>query len=787
MDTLHPVVGTYYDSAFRTASARPMSLDQYINMVKNGDAAPQVNRLRDQVKAGDGAGAEKTKKNLPLYVVGGEMQGGRRLEHMVRYSACICADIDNPAISPEEVLRIAGNLPYVKAGHISPSGTGNKLFVPVGCALEHHALAFEIVRRRVEADIPGVVVDTSGKDPNRGCFLSYDPTAFYKEEAEALQVPVPDPSLSAHAPCPSGARLTGQSLTNYIDKYEQDNPFAAGGRHSHVVKLAAALNNAGFSQYEVAAECTRRYTQPDFHATEIEKIVTDIYRRYSTSHGSNPYRPKEAPESRKTAGTAKIAPDGVSGGPVADGEGEGADIEPDNTLLPCFDESIYEHLPSLLADVVKRAENRTEKDILLLSALTLLSSAMPGVRGSLKEHEYAPPLYTIITGSSGSGKGCVAGLQKLLDPWQQYIYDNSSYEVEQYEQENEEYEAYKMQKRQNRTPKQPAGPAPSKPKVVKQRNLRITGGVTQARLVELLHVNHPYTSCLLDTEMETIVNMLSQDFGNYSDIINKAAHHETVGSSSKKDGSLLAKFPCLAILCTGTPALLPRLIPSTENGLFSRFLMYKIPGGGKYHPLTSADDTPAASSHLDSIGQRVLDYGVFLDGSPTWVNFSNAQRKKLDRFLESEYYNVRSFGHEDLESTVLRYRLVIFRMGMTLTCLRKAESGLTERIWTMSDDDFNLAFHIGKTCLQHAYVVATSLKQASGEVHFKFPHAMRNLFASLPESFKRSDALDAANGCGVSASSLDKFFRKAEKNDLIVSEGAGYYRKTELGKQVVAI
>ncbi len=780
------VKGTFFDSAIRTWSARMMPLDQYINEVKNGVHAPAIARIRELVSAGKNKEAESLKKELPLYVVGGEMQGGRRLEHMVAYSGCICADIDDPAIPPQEVLRIAGNLPYVKAGHISPSGTGNKLFILVDSPLECHSLAFELVRRRIETDIPGVTVDRSGKDPNRGCFVSHDPDAFYKEESDVLSLPMPEPAPATHASRPEAGR-TADALTNYIDKYEQDNPFAAGGRHSHVVKLAAVLNNAGFSPYEVAAECTRRYVQPDFPAGEIEKTVTDIYRRYSASHGSNPYRPKEEQEIRKTAKTAKTAPDGLQRGLVTDNDVESVDIEPDISLLPCFDESIYNHLPSLLADVVKRAESRTEKDVLLLSTLTLLSSVMPGVRGSLKEHEYASPLYTIITGSSGSGKGCVAGLQKLLDPWQQYIYDNSSYEVEKYEQENEEYETYRMQKRQNRSSKQPIGPAPSKPKVVKQRNLRVTGSVTQARLVELLHVNYPYTSCLLDTEMETVVNMLSQDFGNYSDIINKSAHHETVGNSSKKDGSLLAKFPCLAMLCTGTPALLPRLIPSTENGLFSRILMYKIAGGGQYHPLTSADDTPAASGHLDSLGQCVLDYGVFLDGSPTWVKFSNAQRKRLDRFLESEYYNVRSFGHEDLESTVLRYRLIIFRLGMTLTGLRKAESGLTERVWTISDEDFDLVFHIGKICLQHAYVVATSLKHASEEVHFKFPHALRNLFASLPESFKRSDALVAANGCGVSASSLDKFLRKAEKSNLIISEGSGYYRKTEQGKQVVAI
>ena len=203
--------------------------------------------------------------------------------------------------------------------------------------------------------------------------------------------------------------------------------------------------------------------------------------------------------------------------------------------------------------------------------------------------------------------------------------------------------------------------------------------------------------------------------------------------------------------------------------------------------MTSADDSPAASEYFESWGQRVLDIGVFLDNSPTWVKFSDAQRKRLDRFFEREYYNVRSFGNEDMESTVLRYRLAIFRIGMQLTALRKGESGCSERVWTISDDDFATAFHLGKVCLQHAYVVATSLQSASSEVHFRFPHHLRNLFVSLLDSFKRIDVVKEANVREISESTVDKFLRKLQKNDLIISEGNGYYRKTERGKQVVEI
>ena len=781
------VEGTCFDSAFQTGSASLMTLNQYIGKVKSGEYARPIAYLRGLIKAGKKDEADAYKKKLPLYVAGGVMEGGRKLEHMVRYSACMVIDIDDSPIPVLELLRRAAELPYVKAGHVSPSGTGVKLFIMVDSDLKNHNLAFEIVKHHVEVDLPGVKVDISGKDPNRGCFAGHDPNAFYKEESEAIEIPVADPEPQAASGHSSGSVCSGTRLSNYIDKYEQSNTFVAGNRHSYLVKLSSVLNNAGFSLYDAVSECVRRYGSADFPAAEVETTVNDVYRRYSASHGSCAFRPdgtSSVPKSAKSAKSATPFPKMAQ----KDAEyGECDDIELDNILLPCFDENIYDHLPPLLTDILKCAYSRTDRDILLISSLTLLSSVSPGVKGSLGEHDYTPAFYSIITGGSGSGKGRIAALQRMLEPWQQYIYDNSRHQVEEYEELQEAYDNYKMHKRQKQTSKQPLGPAPSKPKVVKQRNLALTGNVTQARLVELLEANYPYTSCMVDTEMETVLSMFSQDFGKYNDVLNKSYHHEPVGSSTKSSGSFMVKRPNLALLLSGTPAMLPRLIPSTENGLFSRILMYRIPGSGTYRPLTSADDSPAASEYFESWGQRVLDIGVFLDNSPTWVKFSDAQRKRLDRFFEREYYNVRSFGNEDMESTVLRYRLAIFRIGMQLTALRKGESGCSERVWTISDDDFATAFHLGKVCLQHAYVVATSLQSASSEVHFRFPHHLRNLFVSLLDSFKRIDVVKEANVREISESTVDKFLRKLQKNDLIISEGNGYYRKTERGKQVVEI
>ncbi len=73
-----------------------------------------------------------------------------------------------------------------------------------------------------------------------------------------IEIPVASPELQAGSGHPSAGMCSGMRLSNYIDKYEQSNAFVPGNRHSYLVKLSSALNNAGFSPYDAARECVRR-------------------------------------------------------------------------------------------------------------------------------------------------------------------------------------------------------------------------------------------------------------------------------------------------------------------------------------------------------------------------------------------------------------------------------------------------------------------------------------------------------------------------------------------------
>ena len=774
---------TLYFSAFDTQTLMLTTLERYIADVRSGKHKKAVEKVQAYLAASENEKAEAGKKRLPLLVPGGAMAGGRKLEHMVRYSGCICFDLDDVLLPPEQILSQAAQLGYVKAGHISPSHTGNKLFVLVDSDQEHHLQAFEQVRAMIEKDLPGVTVDISGKDANRGCFASYDPDAFYKEVAEVVHVPQETVPVAKKAPAVRPSSYSGNSLSNYIDKFEANNPFAGGGRHSFVLKLASALNSAGFDENEVMAECLRRYVEPDFAEKEIRGIVADVYRRYRSSHGSNPWCPPTASTGQKSlTSVTSLTP--ISENPTTKGELPlGFDIDPDEVGLPHFDKVVIDRFPGLLSDVLKVAADDREYDLMLLSSLTVLSTVMPGVSGMLKKQLYKPPFYTLIIGPSGSGKGCINVVRKLADPWQDYIFDISKAMVKEYEEQKELSDNYKAQVRAAKG-KKPVGLPPEEPVPVCQKRLHMSGYTTTARMIEQLDVNSPYASFLYETELESVNNTIMQDFGGYSYVLNQAFQHERIGCSSKTNGTSFIEFPELGFLATGTPGMLLKLIPSTESGLYSRLLIYRITGRADYQPLTSVDDTMCSVRYFERLGQRVLDMAVHLEKSPTFVVFSDKQRKRLDRYFEREYNNVRVFGNDDVASVVLRHRLIIFRIAMTLTGIRKGETKSTAEEIEILDDDFDIAFHIGTRCLSHSLLVSTSLKHSDTDQRHKLPDAQVDLFDVMPDEFKTSDIIDEAGVRGISRSSVFRMLKKAQEYSLVVLVSTGYYRKTEKGKNV---
>src|SRR5690606_21372107 len=82
---------------------------------------------------------------------------------------------------------------------------------------------------------------------------------------------------------------------------------------------------------------------------------------------------------------------------------------------------------------------------------------------------------------------------------------------------------------------------------------------------------------IFESEGDTLGNGFKSDYGNYSVGFRKACHHETISFYRRTEREYVdLQQPCLSTVLSCTPGQVLGLIPSAENGLFSRFLFYHL-------------------------------------------------------------------------------------------------------------------------------------------------------------------------------------------------------------------
>lgn len=108
----------------------------------------------------------------------------------LRHSGLIQLDIDKDDmgdLDPQALRAEIQKDPHLVFLALSPSG-GLKGAVRVDCDKETHAQGFEAMQQYFKSRY-NVEVDTSVKDPQRRCYLTHDPEAYFNPDAETLPLP----------------------------------------------------------------------------------------------------------------------------------------------------------------------------------------------------------------------------------------------------------------------------------------------------------------------------------------------------------------------------------------------------------------------------------------------------------------------------------------------------------------------------------------------------------------------------------------------------------------------
>lgn len=775
---------SFYFSVF-DEHAVDMTLKEFVKLLRGERWKVQVEEYQRLKASGRETEAKKLKRKLAALVIAGRCDGSHAETNLKQWSGDAMLDVDKCNGRVSEFLQVLKDTPWVKAAWRSVSYDGLKLVVRVEAeSVDEYRMAYALVAWHV-AQLLAFPCDMSCKNPTRPCFASYDPEAFFRPDTEVFPwrrfvTEHPDrvgeilAELKVKTPAGASGPPVAASgmLHTFFNEFLEQNPFVDGKKNEFLLKLGRIARYKGVGEEELARLKTlavERLAGMGCAAGDIPPRIDSGYRYADMNKGP------ETPASR--AHKAQGSPMRYSEPNEGEEEAELEKLEADKLRreVPCLPDELFDRLPDFLKRGLTHVRNKRERDILLLSMITNISGCLPGVRMNYGGMVYSADLYLVALAGSGRGKG-VMQLAAILPAAIQEYYDELNRKDErEYRQKllkwNLEERLAAQEKRVPDLDQCPEMPV--------ERILKVAPNISKSQLILALEAGGAVGLVMNASELDMISSAMHQEYGKHDDVMRAASQHEEVSSYFKTDHRLVVvSDPHLALCASGTPAQLHKFISSLENGMYSRVAFYVGQAPWEYKSANPGKARLDMRAYFKGMGEELLRMFIFLSGSPTEVVFTEEQWKEHTERFRTYLREVVAEDDDSPGAIVLRHGLMMSRIAMVLTALRKCEPQWNTSEWKCSDEDFHTAMQIVDVLLEHSLLLSTSMDDTAGRIRpVKAFFKLRPVLKKMPREFTYSELMAAANEAGLPTASVKRYLLRLVYYQIVEKEG-GKYRKT---------
>lgn len=775
---------SFYFSVF-DEHAVDMTLEEFVKLLRGERWKVQVEEYQRLKASGRETEAKKLKRKLAALVIAGRCDGSHAETNLKQWSGDAMLDVDKCNGRVSEFLQVLKDTPWVKAAWRSVSYDGLKLVVRVEAeSVDEYRLAYALVAWHV-AQLLAFPCDMSCKNPTRPCFASYDPEAFFRPDTEVFPwrrfvTEHPDrvgeilAELKVKTPAGASGPPVAASgmLHTFFNEFLEQNPFVDGKKNEFLLKLGRIARYKGVGEEELARLKTlavERLAGMGCAAGDIPPRIDSGYRYADMNKGP------ETPVFR--AHKAQGSPMRYSEPNEGEEEAELEKLEADKLRreVPCLPDELFDRLPDFLKRGLTHVRNKRERDILLLSMITNISGCLPGVRMNYGGMVYSADLYLVALAGSGRGKG-VMQLAAILPAAIQEYYDELNRKDErEYRQKllkwNLEERLAAQEKRVPDLDQCPEMPV--------ERILKVAPNISKSQLILALEAGGAVGLVMNASELDMISSAMHQEYGKHDDVMRAASQHEEVSSYFKTDHRLVVvSDPHLALCASGTPAQLHKFISSLENGMYSRVAFYVGQAHWEYKSANPGKARLDMRAYFKGMGEELLRMFIFLSGSPTEVVFTEEQWKEHTERFRTYLREVVAEDDDSPGAIVLRHGLMMSRIAMVLTALRKCEPQWNTSEWECSDEDFHTAMQIVDVLLEHSLLLSTSMDDTAGRIRpVKAFFKLRPVLKKMPCEFTYSELMAAANEAGLPTASVKRYLLRLVYYQIVEKED-GKYRKT---------
>lgn len=733
----------------------------------------RIRPIRELLKIGDKDGADKLKSALPAVMISGTFSG-RAIDKLIRYSNLICLDLDK--IQPHEVERIKMaicNCEYTFIAFLSPSGCGIKVLVKVNSGSNYHRDAYKQVVEYY-TKLLGVRFDEKTSDINRLTYMSYDPEPYHFPDSISFDVQTP--VNLGRSKVPVAELLPDQLEVVYKQAFDYTSrkvDYKAGNRNNFIHLLSCNANRFGLPKQELL----KRLNWSEKPKTEIEATVESAYKKVEDfakwSIAKQPSAALPAPLMNSVLEVLVesaikyincLGNDTKSEIPVdseftdnrTKSEVQGSPIQIENDRLskaPELPKEVFQSLPIFLKDLLNHFDNSRERDLVLLSCLTVLSSAFPNSHGIYDRSKIGMNLFLFVAAPASAGKGQMKWARHLGSAIHKYL-------QETYISEREVYLHSEIEL------KEP-----------EEKMFFIPANASSSAIYGQMAKNQNF-GVMFDNEGDTLSQMLKTDWSNFSPLLRKAFHNEPLSQLRK------AKADCreieksyLSVALSGTPNQVSKLIESIENGLFSRFMFLTLE-----HELKWKNKFSSGGESLDAVFDKAANellgmWKASHNASDTVIEVEVEEQNSINTYFSKRLHEMFDVYGHDIVPSIYRTCVIWYRIAMILTILRayQTQDKLPD-ILKIDLMDCKTALMIVDTLLNHLQVVFQGMNNTN-TIDTRGKRQLLN--EALPGKFKKSEYLKIADSLGIKQCTANKYLNDLQDDNLVVKMPAehGWYQK----------
>ena len=459
-----------------------------------------------------------------------------------------------------------------------------------------------------------------------------------------------------------------------------------------------------------------------------------------------------------------------------------------NQPLPSFTEADW---PKILLLIMSYATSPTQRDVMLLGALTAIGASMERyVRCPYAGKLQSPCLQSFIVAPSASGKGILSFIRLLVEPIHDEIRQQVAEEVKAYKKEKAAYDTMGKERCKMEAPQMP-----------KNKMFLISGNNTGTGILQnIMDANG--TGLICETEADTISAAIGSEYGHWSDTLRKAFDHDRLSYNRRTDQEYReVKKSYLSVLLSGTPAQVKPLIPSTENGLFSRQLFYYMHG-----IWTWINQFESGETDLEAIFTSIgLEWKKQLDQMKTHglhtLRLTDEQKQEFNALFADLFFRSGLANDNEMSSSIARLAVNICRIMSTIAMLRVLEipqpyqlkssdryapvpdkeiptdnvkDGIITR-WdiTITPEDFKAVLGLVKPLYRHATHILSFLP--SSEIPHRANADRDAFFDALGDEFTRTQLTEQATAMGIKPNTALSWLRRLVKKGLFAMKEKGTY------------